>query len=153
MVPEPARGDTLTSWSFALSHATEAESRAERTYRAVSTFWTSLKRVGAGVIDLLKTAPRWFLMVVIAGSTAFGAGAGTACGMIVVDSLARIERYATDQWQSALAQHAERIGRVEATSRFNTEELERRARMDAEFRGEMRREFDRLNLRLSRGGR
>jgi hypothetical protein len=105
------------------------------------------------VIDLLKTAPRSFLMVVIAGSTAFGAACGTMAGMVVVDSLARIERYALDQWQTRLAEQAERIGRVESITRYHADEFKRRAEDDANFRTEMRREFDRLNFRLTQRGR
>ena len=105
------------------------------------------------MIDLLKTAPRWFLMLYIAGSTAFGAAAGTMVGILAVDSLSRIERYARDEWQTRLAVHSEQIGSLQAVTRQHSDEFRRRAEDDERFRAEMRREFDRLNLRLSQKGR
>lgn len=133
-------------WPTALSQGTtETEFRPSWLYRALSSF----RAAGAKVIDLLKSAPRWFLMIVIAGSVTFGAAMGTMCGMLALDSLARIERYAREEWQQVLAQHSSRIRTLEVESQWLKEELERRARADAEFRAEMRRNFDRLNDRLS----
>ena len=105
------------------------------------------------MIDILKAAPRWFMVVMVAGSTAFGAWAGTIAGMVIVDSLARIERYNRDEWQKQMAEQAYRIGAAESSIRQHGEEFTRRAKADAEFKEEMRREFDRLNFRLTQKGR
>jgi hypothetical protein len=139
-------------WTHQLQRGTtHSETRATAAYRSLLSFRERIKR--AEVFDLLKSAPKWFLLLVIAASTAFGSASATMAGMVVIDSLSRIERNARDSWQQTLAEQAERLGKVESKTAQNTDELYRRAQADAEFRAEMRREFDRLNFRLTQKGR
>lgn len=85
MVPYSARGDALTSWSSAMSHDTEAESRTAKAYRVVVSFCTRLGMAAEEATDWKANAPKWFLMWGLIVAVAWGSFAsGLAFNLLML---------------------------------------------------------------------
>ena len=88
-----------------------------------------------------RMSPRPVLVVAIYTLMGVLSFLGSFSYWVLADKIARIEAKANDPKWDALIQHSYDIG-----------DLKRRAEQDEAFRDEIRREFDRLNLRLSKKG-
>ncbi len=88
-----------------------------------------------------RMSPRPVLVVAIYALMGMLSFLGSFSYWVLADKIARIEAAASDPKWDVLLEHSHDIG-----------ELKRRAEQEAAFRDEIRREFDRLNLRLSKKG-